>query len=342
VRVLYPFLTASLLAGSALASPSARLVYVRAPEANACPDEEGFRKAVAARLGYDPFFPAAQKTVIARINRGAKGYAGSLQIVDSTGALRGERELGVQGENCGELVTSLALAVSIAIDDLDESAQEQPPAAPSTPTEPARVPEPEPATPVIERPPVRTVTRRPDEATAHWSGALGGGPAVYAGTSEGTAFGFALAGTLWMTPADARWKLGARLEGRAELPVQTKLPGVVPVPTGTATATTQLVATGLSLCASLSLPFACVGAAVGRLRSETAGIAEPKVDSIATLAVTARLGVQVPLGRVFFLAPTLEGQVSPKPPSIFVNGSSALTLTVLAGGVSLHVGGQIP
>lgn len=65
-----PVLVASLgIAREASASPSARLLYVRNVGAEGCPDESALRKSVAARLGYDPFFPWATTTVLATIDR---------------------------------------------------------------------------------------------------------------------------------------------------------------------------------------------------------------------------------------------------------------------------------
>ena len=54
-----------LSAGSAPAAPSARLVYVRDPDAATCPDEQAVRAAVAARLGFDPFLAYARATMFA-------------------------------------------------------------------------------------------------------------------------------------------------------------------------------------------------------------------------------------------------------------------------------------
>src|SRR5262245_35159385 len=128
-------LTALLVARIAGASPSAKLVYVRGTGAEACPGEAELRKDVATRLGYDPFFPVAQKTVVAQVSKVAGGYRGRVQIVADDGKLRGERELATKGQDCRELVHALALAVSVALDDLDEppppstSVEEPPPSA---------------------------------------------------------------------------------------------------------------------------------------------------------------------------------------------------------------------
>jgi hypothetical protein len=60
VRPAIPTLCAlAVLSASrwAYATPSARLVYSRGHGAESCPDEHALREAVAARVGYDPFFP---------------------------------------------------------------------------------------------------------------------------------------------------------------------------------------------------------------------------------------------------------------------------------------------
>ena len=82
----------ALATRSARASPSAKLVYVRGAGADARPAEAALRKAVAIRLGYDPFLAAAQKTVIAQVTRTSEGYRARVQIVDDDGKARGERD----------------------------------------------------------------------------------------------------------------------------------------------------------------------------------------------------------------------------------------------------------
>src|SRR6188472_4541113 len=82
---------------AAFASPSAKLVYVRGTGAETCPEEADLRRAVATRIGYDPFFPVAQKTVIAQVSKVSAGYRARVQIVAEDGTVRGERELGTKG-----------------------------------------------------------------------------------------------------------------------------------------------------------------------------------------------------------------------------------------------------
>lgn len=101
-------IVATLSSREAHATPSAKLVYVRGPETAACPDESQLRRAVATRIGYDPFFATASKTVIAQISRAKAGYRGKIQIIGDDGGIRGERELATRGDDCSELVSALA------------------------------------------------------------------------------------------------------------------------------------------------------------------------------------------------------------------------------------------
>jgi hypothetical protein len=57
-RALFTFLAFLAISGvrsMAWAAPTAKLSYVRGEGAEACADEADLKKAVAARLGYDPF-----------------------------------------------------------------------------------------------------------------------------------------------------------------------------------------------------------------------------------------------------------------------------------------------
>src|SRR5205823_12136080 len=133
---------ALLLTGTSYATPSARLIYVQQSGAERCPDEQQLRSAVAARLGYDPFFPTAQQTVIAEISHAKRGFRGRVEVVDDAGHARGERVIDSASEDCAEMMRSLALAISIAVDDLDVAPAVKSPAPPpsSSPAAPAPAP----------------------------------------------------------------------------------------------------------------------------------------------------------------------------------------------------------
>lgn len=121
------------------ASPSARLVYGRTPEADECPDEAKLRQAVGARIGYDPFFPHAARTVVVTISRKDKRLTARIELVDDAAHTGGARELSTTEPGCEELFESTALAVAIAIDPRSLIA----PAASPTPVDPR----PEPVSP---------------------------------------------------------------------------------------------------------------------------------------------------------------------------------------------------
>ena len=127
------FVVALATAGTASASTSARLVYARAPEASSCPDESALRSAVAARLGYDPFFPWARQTVVIQVWRENRKYKARIQLVDEAGLAHGTRGLSSDQATCAELFDAAALAISIAMDSL-------PPAPPCSPDVDARCP----------------------------------------------------------------------------------------------------------------------------------------------------------------------------------------------------------
>ncbi len=103
---------------SAEAAPGdgTRLEYARSERAAHCPDRDALKAAVAKRLGYDPFFPAARQTIVVEISNTEGGLRAHMSLVDEHGIIVGSRELSDKVENCGELVASLALAISIALD----------------------------------------------------------------------------------------------------------------------------------------------------------------------------------------------------------------------------------
>jgi hypothetical protein len=111
---------ALLCASQAHAAPGdgTRLEYARSDRAAHCPDQDALKSAVKKRLGYDPFFPAARQTIVVEITDADAngGLRARMRLVDEQGMIRGSRELSDKTENCGELVASLALAISIALD----------------------------------------------------------------------------------------------------------------------------------------------------------------------------------------------------------------------------------
>lgn len=325
--------TLVLAAASADASPSAKLVYVRGTGADACPGEAELRKAVATRIGYDPFFPAAQKTVIAQVTRTAGGYRGKVQIVGDDGKVRGERDLASKGDDCAELVSTMALAVSIALDDLDEAPKDPPPPAPpalvasdSDPPSSREAPRASPVTPPRDLPPAP-----PPRTTSldgpHVELGASAGPIVSVGTAPSAAVGGSVAVSL------GYGAFGARLGLRGELPSSSGL-----VPSGLVSTNTVLAA--LSGCVRGRVPFGCFGAGIGSISSRTEGITRPASDGALLVVLLASAGADIALGRVLYLEPFVEGALNLRRHRVEIDGSTAFTLPIVAGTLGLHLGGH--
>jgi hypothetical protein len=308
---------------TALASPSAKLVYVRGAGAETCPGESELRKAVAVRIGYDPFFPVAQKTVVAQVQRVPKGYRGKVQIVGDDGNVRGERELSTTGEDCGELVGALALAVSIALDDLDEAPPAPPSAkpAPEEPVTPVPLPPPPPAEPPPVRPPPKTTPSSLDLAMSL-------GPTVSLGTAPDAAAGASFATAL-------RWtSFSVRLDVRGELPASKAMPQ------GGRVATNVVVAMA-SACLRGRVPFVCLGGGPGVLFSSTENITRTATDRASLLVGALRGGADIALGSRLYLEPFVELGASLLVRRIAVDGRTVHETAPLWGVLGLHLGGRI-
>src|ERR1700733_6884198 len=137
-------------APAAVASPSARLVYVREQGAESCPDEDAVRSAVAARLGYDPFFPTAPSTMFVEISRANRVFRAHIKLVDAANDVRGVRELKHAGPRCEDMIDMAALSMSVAI---DPDSMIRGPAPPAPDARPATAPPP--PTPAEPPPPAR-------------------------------------------------------------------------------------------------------------------------------------------------------------------------------------------
>ncbi len=318
---------AFLRARTGHASPSAKLVYLRSAGAEVCPGEGELRRAVAVRIGYDPFFPVAQKTVVAQVARGTRGYRGKVQIVGDDGVVRGERELSTSGEDCGELVGALALAVSIALDDLDE----EPPANPSEPAPPApkeKEPQPAPPPPPPDRPVPAEAPAPPPPVKEGVGLSLSLGPVAALGTAPDAAAGASLAGAL-------RWSSFAlRLDARGELPSSKALAGGGQVATNFALVT-------VSACLRGRVPFVCAGPGTGFVFSETKNITRTATDSAPLFVAAARAGADLPLGSWLYLEPFGELGASFIQQSIVVDGASVHRTAPVWGAVGLHLGATL-
>lgn len=337
---------ALLSSNVAHASPSAKLVYVRGPGAQACPPESDLRQAVALRLGYDPFFPTASKTVIAQLRRddARRAYLGAVQIVGDDGNARGSRDLVSNGDDCAELVRAIALAVSLALDDLDDIPSIDEATAPSSESPADRVPADD-----IDAKDERTSTNDeggattergergssrepspPPNPTKSTRGAtidVSGGPVLSFGTAPAAAFGASVAGSL------RYGVVGLRLDVRGEWPSAASI-----APRGRVR--TNTVLGSLTGCAYAKIPFVCVGAGMGVLWSTTERITSPASDEALVAAALSRIGADFPVGSALYVEPFVEGAANLTRHVVTVNGADVFTMPSFAATMGIHVGGH--
>ncbi|WP_434044439.1 MULTISPECIES: hypothetical protein [Sorangium] len=249
----------------------ARLSYTRDPAAAACPDEEGFRNAVATRLGgVDPFAPGGAWRVEVAITRRASDFKAEVILYDGGGQPRGRRERAAP--DCRALVDDITLTLSVAMRPLPAPSAPDAPAPDEAPTQPPRAaPEPQPPAsppagaaplpppeprrappPAREAPPARAV---PPVAlpSVRPKLQLGAGPVLAAGFAPGLSVGFSgFVGLRW---PDA----SLLLEARGDLPVtSTPRPGM--------TIDTAWLGGSLVPCLHTAWFFGCGVVTAGQLR----------------------------------------------------------------------------
>jgi hypothetical protein len=259
---------------TAQASPAARLVYVRSPDALSCPDEGALRRAVSTRFGYDPFFPWARATIVVQVWREGGHLKTRIQLVDDDGVGRGTRELSSDRPGCGEIFGATALAISIALETpaADETAAPVPPPAPAPMAAPAPAPTAAPAPAPMAAPASApdSLPAPPRTRDVGWSAGLESAVTGDVSPLPGLGlFGRARFGAFSLS-----------LEGLAELSVPTRAPGSM-----------HEAAFGavLAPCAHLGPAFGC---AVGEL-GELVAWAANSPDGHARQGLLALSGLRV-------------------------------------------------
>lgn len=314
-----------LLLGLALpipaeASPSARLTYVRGKGAEKCPDEAMLRKEVAARLGFDVFFPWARRTVVAEITKGPRGFRARLQILSEDGVVLGVRAIDATSESCSDIAHALALAMSIAVDDF--GLDDVPPPAPTEP--PPQTPErPAPAT-APEAPPSETSPRLPPPPPAE--------PPLRLSASLGTQVSFEVApaasvGFLGAFDVRLARRLSIGIEARGDLPAEGE--GVE----------TYVIAGSVIPCLHYPSPlFVCAMVTAGDFHETGVGSRPVAMDALY-LALGPRVGVEVPLGRRFFVLAHADAAFVLLRHRVDLNGNQVFELPLIAP--SFGIGGGV-
>ena len=295
---------ASMASHAAWAFPSSRLIYSRGEGAERCPDEATMRKAVARRLGYDPFFPHAEKTIVSQIVRDRGVLRGSVQLVDDGGIVRGQRNFEVDAGDCDELVAAMSLAISIAIDPTRASLAPAPVARPSDPPapeagtseklDPATAEKPGPRGPAVRPDAAVSPSRAPSPARED---SFTIEPGVSVTTSTGTAPSLAIGAAV---------SLGIRfldaslfVDGRRDLPATSEA-------TGGGRLQTSLWVVSVAPCLNRDVFFVCAVGSLGSLRAEGIELAAPKSDSALYAAAGGRLGLEARLFRAIYFRPQLD------------------------------------
>ena len=313
---------------SAPASASARLTYARSPGASSCPDEGALRAAVATRVGYDPFFAWAKRTVVVQVWRDRGRYMARMQIIDEQGLSRGTRELSSNGRDCAELFDTVALAISIAMDQLpkDEppSPTETAPAAPVAEATPASLPSPPPP---AEPAPLPAEAHPPPGAPATDHPRVGLG--LDGLGSLGTAPAFAVGGSVGL---GVRWpSVSTSLELRADAPASG------PSATGAGRVTAGSYVATLVPCGHYSVAYLCGVGTLGLLHAESSDIVHPRSDSTLLAAAGGRLGLEWPVSRGVALRAHLDIVLDLRRATFLFDGQDAWTAPVLAGTGGLGV-----
>jgi hypothetical protein len=250
-------LPALLLAGltttGAAGRPEVSLRYERGPGAERCPDDEALRRAVSARLGYDPFREGAPRVIEARIGGEDSGLVGLLEVTEG-GAPRGKRQLRSPGTDCVELSGALELSIAIAIDPLA-----------SRPRLPLTT-EPEPSGPVPVEAPLPPRVGPDGFAAAGFGGSVGAAPGPTAGVELA-------AGARWPW-----WSLS--LEGRADLGAS--------LPVGQGAVSGGLLFATLAPCGHFSRFGGCLLIAGGGFRAASSGLADSRQETAPFAALGAR------------------------------------------------------
>jgi hypothetical protein len=212
--------------------------------------------------------------VLAKIGRGAAGLHADLELLGADGAVIGTRQLSAAQQDCRELGSAMALAISVAIDPLSLTHSAPPRASVEAPTvvTPARA--------VTMPAPVEVLAAREPKPIRWSAGAsvlssLGANPSLDAGfaTQIGARIGIA----------------SLAVEGRLDLPASTSVAigGV----------RTTLAFAALVPCVHIGLARGCAIGAIGALYGSGYGIDMPFHRHTFYAAAGGRVGAELPLSR---------------------------------------------
>lgn len=286
-----------------------------------CPEESSFRRRVAARLGYDPFVPAAERGVAIEMKLQSARVKARARF-STPGRAAAERTLEDTLEHCDSLTDALASAVAMAVDPARASAP-----APLNLPEPVRPP----------APPV-TAPTPPQVIVVHDAPVAPPGPPVrfFAQTAVGAGFG--------VLPGDAitaEAGFGARyvdfslaIEGRVD-----QQPGTATLLSGLHIDATALSA-ALVPCGRYGVLAACAVGRWGTMQGHSPDVAAPTLGSSQLASASLRAELQLPLGKSFALRALGEAGLPLVRTSFVVDGRQTWTAPggIFALGAGVNVG----
>ena len=249
------------------------------------------RNAVAERLGYDPFDAAAVDRVVASVRREGDRWRASIRI-EAAGVTHGERVLSSTTPACGEIASTMALTIALALDPMAGLAPSPP--APSRPA--PSLPDPDDVPPGLSDTPPVAPSRAPATASP-------GRLALHAGAGAFGSSGAlpALAGGADVFFGVASPQATLDLEGQVDLPASAGAAGAGAVRASLALGSLSpcyRVTRALRLCALLS---------AGVLRAEGVSVPLAAHGSSFYAAAGARAAVEVPMGPVLGLDLRVDG-----------------------------------
>jgi hypothetical protein len=263
------------------------LEYRVEPADDVCPAAVAFRDGIAARLGYDPFTANGARVLRARVGRSGASFRGVVELYEGPLVL-GSKTLAAS--RCDELVSSMTLAASMAIDPMRVL---RPPQA-LVATEIAATKAETSPTP----PPVAQLTLSTDRDRAETRS-----PPVVPRV-------FASAGVAGLGPVRgvaAAFGVGAGLRYRA---VSLDLEGHFVAPSSTEAGAGQVTTTAIGVallpCVHTGPLFFCGELLLGELHGSAEGIDNAQQATTFLSQAGVRVGASIPFSRVYF-EPFVDG-----------------------------------
>jgi hypothetical protein len=323
-RALFTFAASVLVCSAASAAPTAKLSYVRGEGAEACADEADLKKAVAARLGYDPFRVVADVSLSISVEKTNRRFRARIRLADSEGHERGARELTSKSDDCRDLTDTMALTVSIALDPT--SLTRVPDASPPPPPVEETVPEvalpevqPKPELKVEVKPEPEPLAAKPEapirfafHASGHVVFGVAQAPAIGAGLRAGISYR----------------RFEVNVGGRFDAPVEgeTSQGGSLRI---------GLQGGSLAACGVLGPGVFCGTFSVASISAETRNVTTPRQERVLYLGAGLRAGLRIPIVPSIAIEPEAELNLPLIPFALQVNGKTVYELAPAAVRISV-------